>query len=63
MKMTKQDRERALANRKQIVVCDQCGKEIYRPYPFGSLLLCHACHLKAKAASRVHPDQMALFQL
>lgn len=63
MSMTKKDRERVLVHRKQNVVCDQCGQEIYRPYPFGSLLMCHACHSKAKAASRVHPDQLPLFHL
>ena len=63
MKMTKQDREKAMAIRKQIIVCDRCGKEVYKPYTFGAMLLCHACHVKAKTASRVHPDQMPLFQL
>ena len=62
MKMTKTDRNKILAIRKQTIICEQCGQEVYRPYPFGSLLLCHACHGKAKAASRVHPDQLALFQ-
>lgn len=62
MKMTRQDREAILEHRKQTVVCDRCGKEVYRPYPFGSLLLCHACHNQAKTASQVHPDQMPLFR-
>jgi len=55
--MNKELKKKILELRKQKIHCDECGKEIYKPYILGTGVYCHACYQK-KAKNYVSPNQL-----
>jgi len=57
--MNKELKKKILKMRKQKIYCDECGKEIYRPYILGAGIYCYK-HYIERSKNRISPNQLRL---